>query len=399
MGGVAILGAGGFVGSRLLEMAVLSGRSDVVPVVRAFRSVARNAALGVEHRLGDALRPESLERALAGCEAVVNVITGDPAEILRTTKGVHAAAVAAGVRVLVHISSATVYGNIERHDLPDDAPPQLDHWMLYARQKGHAENFLRERMADARLAIVVLRPGLIWGPGSPWVLGPASELRRGTAYLVGGGDGVCNLMYVDNLVRAIESVLANPVPGFYNVADDEVTTWREYYQALADGLGVETAIHAVGGDRYRIGLRDHIEGVQSSAAYKWLKNRISTETRATLKQRLARARERNSDGRRPNPAPIVTRQMWDLQTTAYRLPTAKFRATYGHPDSVAFVSGLNASLSWLRFIGVDERDLVESLNPRAVSAAASAADRSAELTLPAGAEAIARQGSPARWVL
>jgi hypothetical protein len=91
--------------------------------------------------------------------------------------------------------------------------------------------------------------------------------------------------------------------------------------------------------------------------------------------------------------------MWDLQTTAYRLPTAKFRATYGHPDSVAFVSGLNASLSWLRFIGVDERDLVESLNPRAVGAAASAADRSAELTVPAGAEAIARQGSPARWVL
>ena len=40
-GGVAILGAGGFVGARVLEMAVLGGRTDIVPVVRAFRSVAR----------------------------------------------------------------------------------------------------------------------------------------------------------------------------------------------------------------------------------------------------------------------------------------------------------------------------------------------------------------------
>ena len=46
MGGrVAVLGAGGFVGARLLEMAVLSGRTDIVPVVRSFRSAGRSAQL------------------------------------------------------------------------------------------------------------------------------------------------------------------------------------------------------------------------------------------------------------------------------------------------------------------------------------------------------------------
>src|SRR6185503_9310344 len=176
------------------------------------------------------MRQESLERALEGCDAVVNLTTGDPSDILRTTENVYAAAVAAGARVLVHLSSATVYGQIERPDLPDDAPPRRDHWMPYARQKGLAEDFLRRRMADGRLAIVVLRPGLIWGPGSPWVLGPASELVRGAAYLVG----------------SIHAAIAGAVTGFYNVADDERPTWRAFYGALAAGLGADiSAVHRV----------------------------------------------------------------------------------------------------------------------------------------------------------
>ncbi len=359
-GGVAIVGAGGFVGTRALEMAVLGGRTDIVPVVRAFRSVARVANLGMSHRLGDASRPDSLERALAGCEAVVNLTTGDPADILRTTQSIYAAAVAAGARLLVHLSSAAVYGQVERPDLSDDAPPQLDHWMPYAREKGRAENWLRERIAEGRIAIVVLRPGLIWGPRSPWVLGPAAELVRGAAYLVAGGQGICNLMYVDNLVRSIDAVVAHPtqVSGFYHVADDETTTWREYYGALASGLGVDPAtVHTVPGDRYRVGVRGVVEELKTLPPYQWLKDRLSLETKAAIKLRLKLALERDRPAQQgTNASPVVTRDMWHLQTTRYRLPTTKFRATFGHRNLSSFASGLAASLAWLRFIGLDERD-------------------------------------------
>ena len=366
-GGIAVVGAGGFVGARLLEMAVLDGRTDIVPVVRSYKSVARNANLGVPHRLGDAMRAESLERALHGCDAVVNLTTGDPSDILRTTENVYAAAVAAGARVLVHLSSATVYGQIERPDLPDDAPPRLDHWMPYAHQKGLAEDFLRERMADRRLAIVVLRPGLIWGPGSPWVLGPASELVRGAAYLVGDGSGICNLMYVDDLVRSIHAAIAGPVTGFYNVADDERPTWRAFYGALAMGLGADmSAVHRVSGDRYRAGLHDRLDTVRSLRAYRWLKDRFSLETRSAMKLKLADLRRRDeSAARGASPTPDVTRTFWDLQTTRCPLPTSLFRTTFGHQNRSPFASSLAASLAWLRFIGVDERGLAHELGLQA----------------------------------
>lgn len=354
--GVAVVGAGGFVGARLVEMAALAGRTDVVPIVRAYRSVGRNAHLGVRHRIADASRPDSLQDALAGCDVVVNLTTGRPADILPITRSLYAAAVAVGGRTIVHISSAAVYGHVDRPGLPDDALPRLDHWMSYARQKGLAESFLRERMREPRPAIVVLRPSLVWGPGSPWVLGPAGDILSGSAYLVGDGAGVCNLIYVDNLVRSILAVVDDPAPAsrFFHVRDDEHVTWRDYYGALAAGLGVDAAtIHDITMDRYRVGPRDALDALRSSAPYMWLKERIPLETRTLIKLRLGRARRHGSES--PAGEPAVTREMWELQRTRYALPTDAFRAAYGHHNETSFRSGIAASLAWLRFIGVDDR--------------------------------------------
>lgn len=359
-GGVAIVGAGGFVGARLLEMATLAGRTDVVPIVRAYRGVGRNAQLGVPHRIADASRPESLADALAGCDVIVNLTMGRPADILPIARSVYAAAVAVGARTVVHMSSAAVYGQVDAPGLPDDAAPRLDHWMPYARQKGLAENFLRERMRDAGRAIVVLRPSLVWGPGSPWVLGPARDLLSGSAYLVGGGAGVCNLMYVDNLVRSILAVAAHPAPvsGFFHLGDGEHVTWREYYGALAARLGVDPAtIHAVTMDSYRAGRRDALDTLRSSSAYTWLKERIPQERRMLLKLRFARARRQEGESGHGRPA--VTREMWELQTTRYPLPTDAFRATYGHHNETSLPLGIDASLAWLRFIGLHDPERSE----------------------------------------
>jgi len=122
-GGVAILGAGGFVGARFVELAVLDGRSDeVIPIVRAAKSVARTAHLGLTYRFGDASRPDSLARALEGCEAVVDLTKGNPADMPRIAESVHAAALAARVRVLVpmtHSPGSTIgCGTRARRDAP-----------------------------------------------------------------------------------------------------------------------------------------------------------------------------------------------------------------------------------------------------------------------------------------
>jgi nucleoside-diphosphate-sugar epimerase len=179
------------------------------------------------------------------------------------------------------------------------------------------------------------------------------------------------LLYVDNLVRSIEAVTRHPAPqsGFYHLADDETLTWRDYYGALADGLGLDMArVHLVAGDRYRLGLRDLLKEVQDSPASSWFMDRLSMETRKALKLRLVRtlgrdrlARMLGRDTAAPVGAeirPVVTRELWHLQTTRNRLPTTKFGAAFGHRNQDSFASGLAASLAWLRFIGLVEREPV-----------------------------------------
>jgi nucleoside-diphosphate-sugar epimerase len=165
-------------------------------------------------------------------------------------------------------------------------------------------------------------------------------------------------MYVDDLVRSIDAVVAHGAApsGFFNVADDLVPTWRDYYTALAEGLGIDPAtIHLVQDDGYRPGLRERLEPIRDHPAYLWLKERISLETRTNLKARLGRGLARET---LPGAAarPLVNRTMWETQATRYPLPTTKFRATFGTPNRVSFRSGIATSLAWLRFIGLVDRE-------------------------------------------
>src|SRR3546814_8202154 len=78
-----------------------------------------------------------------------------------------------------------------RHDLP------------YNRAKADAERMLIALRRRHGVELVLLRPGIVYGPRSQWIAGFADQLLDGTAYLVDGAQGICNAIYVDNLVHAV----------------------------------------------------------------------------------------------------------------------------------------------------------------------------------------------------
>ncbi len=73
---VAVIGANGFVGSRLVEQWHLEERADVVPVVRRPEAAAGVLRFGLDCRVADALDERELTRAFAGCDAVVHAGAG-----------------------------------------------------------------------------------------------------------------------------------------------------------------------------------------------------------------------------------------------------------------------------------------------------------------------------------
>ncbi|WP_294069053.1 NAD-dependent epimerase/dehydratase family protein [Sphingomonas sp.] len=227
---VAILGAAGFIGTRSVEMLREDG-CEVVPVVR------RAMPGGV---VADALDQPSLERAFEGCDAVVAAIAGPPATITGVCGPIVRAAQAAGVRRIVHLSSQAVHGQSLAEGTTEDSLFPSEQPFAYNSAKADAEGLMQSLTAAAHVEVVILRPGIVYGPRSRWTDGIADELLSGEAFLVRDAPGACNAVYVDNLVHAIGVALgfgATP-EGAVFVNDAERLTWADLILPVADALGL-----------------------------------------------------------------------------------------------------------------------------------------------------------------
>ena len=223
---------------------------------------------------------------------------------------------------------------MEDPGLHDDSPPLAHHWMEYARGKIAAERALRQRFDDSRLTCIILRPGLIWGPRSPWVVRQAGQMAAGTAFLLGGGRGICNLIYLDNLLHSILGIVESSpkASGCYNVADDELVTWSDYYQALAREMEIPFAgIHQLPDQDFRETLVGRLTGIKQTALGKRIKGSLSKPAKQRLKRMLSLLQKSPPDtGPVPPGAPSVTHSEWHLQNTRHKPPTEKFTRAFGH---------------------------------------------------------------------
>ncbi|HUY91146.1 MAG TPA: NAD(P)-dependent oxidoreductase [Pirellulales bacterium] len=370
-GPIAVIGAGGFVGTRLIESLVLDGDAEIRAIVRAYRSLAGLSRFGsaVTWRIADAENPAALVPALQGASVAVNLTTGPQASIVRSTRSILEACLAAKVPRLIHLSSAVVFGEVASPAIDDDSPPLRRHWMPYARAKAAAEVWLRERLHSTPCQVAVLRPGIVWGVRSPHTLQAVKALWNKNAYLVGRGDGIFNSIYIDNLVACIRACGAHqgPVAGFYNIADRETITWREFYAALASSFDYDMdQMPAVSGEYFPWSTRAVIEYIQLLPGVNGLYHRLKTALPDALKSRLkallagSYAYGQAASAYRRNP--VVDREVWHLQKVRRKLPTAKFSEHFGFTPPVTFEDGVRRTMAWIEFLGYESlsRQLVRA---------------------------------------
>jgi 2-alkyl-3-oxoalkanoate reductase len=359
MNAIAIVGAGGFVGTSLIESLVLGGHAGVRAVVRSYRNMAGFCRWGeaVEVRLADANDEAALARAFEGASVVVNVTTGIPAGIVTSTRAIYSACRQARVPRFVHLSSAVVYGDVEQ-PIDDDAPPLDRHWMPYARAKADSERWLRAQR-DADLEVVVLRPGIVWGVRSPHTLGFARSLARKSSFLVDGGKGVFNGVYIANLVAMIRAACfaQGNVAGFYNAGDAERVTWREFYEALGGALDCDPAhLPTISGERFPWSLGAAIDAVQSlppvNALYHRLKTHIPDGLKAAIRARLEGAYSFDRHATAYAAAVSVDRELWHLQRVRHKLPVDKFGQKFQFVPPVSFPEAARRTIAWLGTIGL-----------------------------------------------
>ncbi len=348
---VAVVGASGFIGNRAVELFHLSGAARVRPVVRRPNALALAGRFGLDGRIADARDPEALERAFEGCRYVIHAVAGDPATILGSIAPVYRAAAAAGVRRLVYLSTASVHGQAPLPGTDERSPLSVRQPIAYNNAKVRAERRLAELRRSGPVEVVILRPGIVHGPRSYWTGGFADELLDGTAYLVEGGHGICNAIYVDNLVHAVRLAMTAPRADgeAFIVADAETVTWADLCRPVAEALGVRLEEIAVERPSRAALAREHRLALLKAGVHR-LPAPISSGLRAayaTLRQARAEDQPGSGRGRRLQ----LTEEKVALHTCATRLPIDKARLQLGYMPRIGFEEACRRSVAWLRFAG------------------------------------------------
>ena len=191
---------------------------------------------GAEARFGDICDPAALAPLVEGATTVVH-LAGPPSVAssfhdpmahahvhVSGTAAVVDACARAGVRRLVYISSADVYGQPTINPVDETAP--ISPRSPYAAAKVGAEAFVSAGAIAAGFEAVIARPFLVYGPGmsrTSLVGSLIDQARRGGAIEVADPRPVRDYCFVDDIVRALIASCTAELPEqvrVYNLGSD-----------------------------------------------------------------------------------------------------------------------------------------------------------------------------------
>ncbi|MCW2735414.1 NAD(P)-dependent oxidoreductase [Nocardioides sp.] len=253
---VVVTGANGLVGSHVV--AALGERGATVRAVVRRVGTAPTAA-GVEEHVGDFGDPAFADAVVAGADALVTTVhpLGSDRDSQRRvgldgTLVIAEAAVAAGVPLLVHVSTAAVYDRSpDRGDITEDSELVGDDGNDYAVVKRDVDAALARLGGTTR---VLLRPPAILGAGdsSVWNTVQPAAIRDDESRRHAIPDQSFAWVHVDDLATIAADLATGaiavsgdasvgPVVGGctpVNVASGPATQ-RDYLGAVTSALGVE----------------------------------------------------------------------------------------------------------------------------------------------------------------
>lgn len=248
---VLVTGGTGFIGGRLVERLVMDYGAEVCVLVRNFARTPRIARFPIKMVHGDITDLTAVRRAMEGCEIVFHCAYGNTGSFaqqreatVKGTENVLKAALEHNIKRVVYVSTISVYGQTKGGDLDESAPRKYSK-KVYADTKLEAETLAFDYFKTYGLPVSIIQPTIVYGPFAPvWTIGPINQLKTGRVILVEDGGGLCNAVYVDDVVQAmlLAATKDEAIGQAFLISAEEPVTWREFYDGYEKMLGVKSTI-------------------------------------------------------------------------------------------------------------------------------------------------------------
>jgi nucleoside-diphosphate-sugar epimerase len=209
----------------MITVAVTGADTVLGRKVRAVVETGPDAGEPVELQPVDDARSGDLKRHVEGADVLVHLATSEPPAATGGTDDVEAArrvldaASAAGVRHVVLLSDATVYGAWPNNPVPltEDAVLRPNPGFIYAAERAEIERLATEwRSAHPGTTVAVLRPVRTVGR-SDWLI---RALRPAPAIPELAVDPPAQFLHLDDLASAVDVACRRRLDGAFNVAPD-----------------------------------------------------------------------------------------------------------------------------------------------------------------------------------
>jgi len=241
---VLFIGGTGFISTSVSRMAIERGM-ELYLLNRGIRS---SEIPGAYQLTGDIHNPESMRNALKDLkfDVVVDWIAFTPEDIERDLSVFRGR-----TKQFVFISSASAYQKpVVNYIITESTPLKNPYWD-YSRNKIACEDLLMKAYRDEDFPVTIVRPSYTYATYLPVAIGGfggytlADRLLKGQPIIVhGDGTSLWVNTHAEDFAKGFLGLLGNEkaIGQAFHITSDEVLTWNQIYQTIADGLGVEAKI-------------------------------------------------------------------------------------------------------------------------------------------------------------